>query len=328
MPRSQNQKLRILYVKDYMLKYTDENHPVTVMQLIEFLSSHGIMAERKTIYSDFELLKYYGLDIVMAKGKSTGYFVASREFELAELKLLVDSVQSSKFITSRKTLSLIKKIENLTNVYDAGSLQRQVYVHNRVKSMNESVYINVDAISEAISNDKMINFKYYRYKIDKSREFRHDGMIYKISPFALIWDDENYYMLGYDTNAEKMKHFRVDKMYGIRSAKASRDGKNIFKNIDMSNYNTKVFGMYGGKQQKVKIRFENYLIEPVIDRFGRDVFIIDEKDSHFSVTIDAQISPQFFAWAFGFGDACEILSPPEVREEMKEISQKLVKMYS
>lgn len=328
MPKSSNQKLRILYVKDYLLKYTDENHPVTVAQLVEYLSNQGIMAERKTIYSDFELLKYYGLDIVMTKGKSTGYFIANREFELPELKLLVDSVQSSKFITNRKTLSLIKKIESLTNVYDAGSLQRQVYVHNRVKSMNESVYVNVDAISEAISNDKIINFKYYKYKIDKTREFRHDGMTYKISPFALIWDDENYYMLGYDSTVNKMKHFRVDKMYGIRSTNISREGKKVFKSIDMSSYNTKVFGMYGGKQQKVKLRFENYLIEPVIDRFGRDVIIIDEKDGHFSVTIDAQISPQFFAWIFGFGDACEIISPDEVRDEMKEISQKIVKMYS
>lgn len=328
MPKSQNQKLRILYVKDYLLKYTDENHTVTISQIIDYLSSQGIMAERKTIYSDFELLKLYGLDIIMSKGKSTGYFVGNREFELPELKLLVDSVQSSKFITNRKTLSLIKKIENLTNVYDAGSLQRQVYVHNRVKSMNESVFVNVDAISEAITNDKIINFKYYKYNIDKTREFRHDGMVYRISPFALIWDDENYYMLGYDSSAEKMKHFRVDKMYGIRSTKASREGKNIFKNIDMSSYNTKVFGMYGGKQKKVKMKFENYLIEPVIDRFGRDVFIIDEKDGHFSVTIDAQISPQFYAWVFGFGSACEILSPIEVREEMKEISLKIAKMYS
>ena len=328
MPKSQNQKLRILYVKDYLLKYTDENHTVTISQIIDYLSSQGIMAERKTIYSDFELLKLYGLDIIMSKGKSTGYFVGNREFELPELKLLVDSVQSSKFITNRKTLSLIKKIENLTNVYDAGSLQRQVYVHNRVKSMNESVFVNVDAISEAITNDKIINFKYYKYNIDKTREFRHDGMVYRISPFALIWDDENYYMLGYDSNAEKMKHFRVDKMCGIRSTKASREGKNMFKNIDMSSYNTKVFGMYGGKQKKVKMKFENYLIEPVIDRFGRDVFIIDEKDGHFSVTIDAQISPQFYAWVFGFGSACEILSPIEVREEMKEISLKIAKMYS
>ncbi len=328
MPKSQNQKLRILYVKDYLLKYTDENHTVTISQIIDYLSSQGIMAERKTIYSDFELLRLYGLDIIMSKGKSTGYFVGNREFELPELKLLVDSVQSSKFITNRKTLSLIKKIENLTNVYDAGSLQRQVYVHNRVKSMNESVFVNVDAISEAITNDKIINFKYYKYNIDKTREFRHDGMVYRISPFALIWDDENYYMLGYDSNAEKMKHFRVDKMCGIRSTKASREGKNMFKNIDMSSYNTKVFGMYGGKQKKVKMKFENYLIEPVIDRFGRDVFIIDEKDGHFSVTIDAQISPQFYAWVFGFGSACEILSPIEVREEMKEISLKIAKMYS
>ena len=328
MPKSSNQKLKLLYLMQMLLERSDENHPLTVQDMIDELSQHDISAERKSIYADLEALQLFGLDIVQSKGKSTGYYIASRDFELPELKLLVDSVQSSKFITHRKTLSLIKKIEGLASVYDAQLLQRQVYVRNRVKSMNESVYYNVDEISGAISRDRIIRFNYFEFDVNKQRRYRHDGKVYEISPFALMWDDENYYMLGYDPEAEKLKHYRVDKMTNIESAETERSGKELFAGMDMSSYSKQVFGMFTGSEQTVKLRFENRLAGAVIDRFGKEVMLIPDGNEHFTVSADIAVSPQFYAWVFGFGTAVEILAPDSARQELAQLAKSVSRIYA
>ena len=327
MPKSSNQKLKLLYLMQMLLERSDENHPLTVQDMIDELSQHDI-AERKSIYADLEALQLFGLDIVRSKGKSTGYYIASRDFELPELKLLVDSVQSSKFITHRKTLSLSKKLEGLASVYDAQLLQRQVYVRNRVKSMNESVYYNVDEISGAISRDRIIRFNYFEFDVNKQRRYRHDGKVYEISPFALMWDDENYYMLGYDPEAEKLKHYRVDKMTNIESAETERSGKELFAGMDMSSYSKQVFGMFTGSEQTVKLRFENRLAGAVIDRFGKEVMLIPDGNEHFTVSADIAVSPQFYAWVFGFGTAVEILSPDSARRELAQLAKSVSRIYA
>lgn len=328
MPKSSNQKLKLLYLMQMLLERSDENHPLTVQDMIDELSLLDISAERKSIYSDLEALRVFGLDIMQSKGKSTGYYIASRDFELPELKLLVDSVQSSKFITHKKTLSLIKKIEGLASVYDAQLLQRQVYVRNRVKSMNESVYYNVDEISGAISRDRIIRFKYFEFDVNKQRRYRHDGKVYEISPFALMWDDENYYMLGYDPEAEKLKHYRVDKMTNIESAETERSGKELFAGMDMSSYSKQVFGMFTGSEQTVKLRFENRLAGAVIDRFGKEVMLIPDGNEHFTVSADIAVSPQFYAWVFGFGTAVEILAPDSARQELAQLAKSVSRIYA
>ena len=328
MPKSSNQKLKLLYLMQMLLERSDENHPLTVQDMIDELSQHDISAERKSIYADLEALRVFGLDIVQSKGKSTGYYIASRDFELPELKLLVDSVQSSKFITHRKTLSLIKKIEGLASIYDAQLLQRQVYVRNRVKSMNESVYYNVDEISGAISRDRIIRFNYFEFDVNKQRRYRHDGKVYEISPFALMWDDENYYMLGYDQEAEKLKHYRVDKMTNIESAETERSGKELFAGMDMSSYSKQVFGMFTGSEQTVKLRFENRLAGAVIDRFGKEVMLIPDGNEHFTVRADIAVSPQFYAWVFGFGTAVEILAPDSARRELAQLAKSVSRIYA
>ena len=328
MPKSSNQKLKLLYLMQMLLERSDENHPLTVQDMIDELSLHDISAERKSIYADLEALRVFGLDIMQSKGKSTGYYIASRDFELPELKLLVDSVQSSKFITHRKTLSLIKKIEGLASVYDAQLLQRQVYVRNRVKSMNESVYYNVDEISGAISRDRIIRFNYFEFDVNKQRRYRHDGKVYEISPFALMWDDENYYMLGYDQEAEKLKHYRVDKMTNIESAETERSGKELFAGMDMSSYSKQVFGMFTGSEQTVKLRFENRLAGAVIDRFGKEVMLIPDGNEHFTVSADIAVSPQFYAWVFGFGTAVEILAPDSARQELAQLAKSVSRIYA
>ena len=327
MPKSANQKLKLLFLKQYLLQNSDENHPVSIRQMIDELARHDIKAERKTLYDDIELLRVFGLDVVVSRGKTTGYYIGSRDFEIPELKLLVDSVQSSKFITEKKTLSLIKKIEGLASTYDAQLLQRQVYVRNRVKSMNESVYYNVDKISAAITADRVIKFKYFDYSVTKERRFRKDGAWYEISPFALMWDDENYYMLGFDADMGRMKHYRVDKMTEIEPLERFRDGKKEFEKVDMSEYSKKVFGMFTGELQTVKLRFANHLVGAVIDRFGRDTMIIASDEEHFTVSVNVAVSPKFYAWLFGFGKEVEIVYPAALREEMKKAALEIAEMY-
>jgi len=327
MAKSANQKMKLLYLMRILLEKTDESHPMSVPEMITELALYDISAERKSIYDDIEALRLFGLDIVQTKSRTTGYYVASREFELPELKLLVDSVQSSKFITQKKTLSLIKKIESLASVYDAQLLQRQVYVRNRVKSMNESVYYNVDEISFAITSDKQIQFKYFEYDVSKNRRYRHDGAFYTASPFALLWDDQNYYMLAFDAEAGILKHYRVDKMAEITALEISREGKEEFEKVDMSAYSQKVFGMFRGNQTHVRMRFANHLAGAVVDRFGKDIMLVPENDAFFTVTAEIAVSGQFFAWIFGFGTECEILSPENVRAQMKEYTKNVLDMY-
>ena len=328
MARSSFQKLKILYVMDFLLRNSDENHPVSVARLIAELSGHGISAERKSIYDDIESLREYGLDVIQSgTGKSSGYYVASREFELPELKLLVDSVQSSKFITYKKTMSLIKKIENLTSVYDAQTLSRQVYVKNRIKTMNESIYYNVDEIHRGIAANRKIRFHYFEYTVQKERRFRRAGAWYIISPYALSWDDENYYLVGFDSEAGRIKHFRVDKMTDIDVTEEERDGRESYAALDMGEYARKTFGMFTGEETSVQLRFENHLVGAVIDRLGRDVMLIPDGTDHFTVRADVVVSPQFFAWVCGFGNQAKILEPEHVVADMKSHLVKISALY-
>ena len=328
MARSSSQKLKLLYLLEYLEKYTDENHPVSVADMIQYLDKNEIKAERKSIYDDLESLRTYGIDIIKTKqGKATLYYVGERDFELPELKLMVDSVQSSKFITHKKTLSLIKKIESLASIYQAKSLNRQVFVKNRIKAMNESIYYNVDKIHTGIAENKKIRFQYFEYTIQKERRFRHDGSYYTVSPFGLTWDDENYYLVSYDSQAETIKHFRVDKMANIRITQENRDGKEVYQAMDMGIYAKKVFGMFSGEEQSVQMRFDNRLVGAVLDRLGRDVILIPDGEEHFTVRTEVMISPQFYAWICGFGVMAKICAPQAVVNDMKDYIQNIQQLY-
>lgn len=330
MPRSSNQKLKLLYLMQYLLEKTDEEHTVTVSDMIEMLEKYDIKAERKSIYDDIEMLKVFGMDIESVKSKATGYYVASREFQLPELKLLVDSVQSSKFITTRKTTELIKKIEKLASVYDGQLLSRQVYVHNRIKSMNESIYYNVDAVSSAITQNKAIRFQYFDYSMEKEKIPRHDGQYYFVSPHALIWDNENYYMLAYDHNDEqhRKKHFRVDKMMNIHTTETDRQGRELYPEKELSAYTKHVFGMYGGEVKTVKLRWSRDLLGVAIDRFGSDIMIVPDGEDHFTTRVDVALSPQLNAWLMGLGSKVEIVSPPEARQAMIDQLKEISALYT
>lgn len=329
MPRSAYQKLKPLYIMNYLLQNSDEDHLVSMSQLIEHLAAHGIPSERKSVYDDIEALRVFGLDIVQGRsGKNAGYYIANRSFELPELKLLVDSVQSSKFITHKKTATLIKKIETLASIHEAQLLNRQVYVKNRIKTMNESIYYNIDAIQSGISQNKKIQFKYFEYTVQKTRHYRKDGAFYVVSPFAMTWDDENYYLVAFDSQAGIIKHYRVDKMTEISSTEEDRDGLDAYQALDMAVYARKVFGMFSGEEESVQLRFENHLVGAVLDRLGQDVFIIADGDDHFTVRADVVVSPQFFAWVTGFGAAAQIIGPDDVVEKMRQHINSVAALYS
>ena len=329
MARSAYQKLKPLYIMNYLLQNSDEDHLVSMSQLIEHLAAHGIPSERKSVYDDIEALRVFGLDIVQGgSGKNAGYYIANRSFELPELKLLVDSVQSSKFITHKKTATLIKKIETLASIHEAQLLNRQVYVKNRIKTMNESIYYNIDAIQSGISQNKKIQFKYFEYTVQKTRHYRKDGAFYVVSPFAMTWDDENYYLVAFDSQAGIIKHYRVDKMTEISSTEEDRDGLDAYQALDMAVYARKVFGMFSGEEESVQLRFENHLVGAVLDRLGQEVFIIADGDDHFTVRADVVVSPQFFAWVTGFGAAAQIIGPDDVVEKMRQHINSVAALYS
>lgn len=328
MPRGTNQKFKLYRLAQIMLERTDDDHYITMPEIMSALGEYEITADRKSIYNDLRDLETLGIEV---EGEPVGnryhYHVVNRPFELPELKLLVDAIQSSKFITERKTNALIKKLEQLVSKYEAVKLQRQVYVTGRIKTMNESIYYTVDAIHNAISENKKIKFQYYQWNVKKEMELRHNGAWYHISPWGLSWDDENYYLVGYDSDAGQIKHYRVDKMLHIQMSEEKREGKEHFKKLDMADYAKKSFGMFGGKEQEVKLLVTNNLAGVIIDRFGKDVMMIPEDEDHFTVNVDVHVSKQFLGWIISLGEGVRIVGPSEVVEQMKQEIERLVRQY-
>ncbi len=252
------------------------------------------------------------------KGESCGnsyhYHVVNRQFELAELKLLVDAIQASKFITEKKSNKLIRKLEKMVSQYEANELQRQVIVSGRIKTMNETIYYSIDTIHMAIAQNKKIRFQYFQWNLQKKSELRHEGRYYHISPWSLVWDDENYYLVGYDSDAEKIKHYRVDKMLKISLTEADRDGRDAFEALDMAVYTRQHFGMYGGEEWSIKLRVKNDLVGVIIDRFGKDIIIIPDDPDHFIVNVDVQVSDLFYGWIIAFRGNIQIIGPDPVMQ--------------
>ena len=323
-----NQKLKLLYLIKIFTEDTDDQHALTLPQIAEKLDAYGVSAERKTLYQDFELLRDFGFDIIGQQARRNFYYhMGNRRFELPELKLLVDSVQSAKFITDKKSNALIKKLEGMVSKYEARKLQRQVIISGRIKAMNESIYFNVDKLHEAIGTDRQIRFKYFRWNINKEMELRKDGAWYQVSPWALMWDDENYYLVGYDAEDGKIKHYRVDKMWRISVADRKREGKEQFKAFNMPRYTKSLFGMFGGEEVKVTLEAENGMVGILLDRFGKDIPIKPVDADHFRTSVVVAVSSQFLGWIMALGDGVKIIGPDKVVDRMKEEIRLIRKMY-
>lgn len=312
MARTENQKLKLLYLKELFETQSDEQNVLSMQDILSHLAAHGITAERKSVYADIACLQSFGMDIVLQKGPGGGYFLASRPFELPELKLLVDAVQASRFLSERKSVALIEKLSGLCSRHQAQQLRRQVTVSSRVKSMNESVYYTVDRIHEAIAENRQIRFRYFDWGVDGKRRERPGE--YLASPYALVWADENYYLIAH-SQRHGLTHYRVDKMARLCKTSTARFICEEAKTLDLSQYGKSVFGMFAGHTQPVKLRFENSLCGVVIDRFGKSAMLIPDGEDHFIFTAEIAVSPVFYGWMAGFGRKAEILFPEAVRAE-------------
>ncbi|WP_346727781.1 WYL domain-containing protein [Lentihominibacter hominis] len=296
--------------------------------LINALNRYGIEAERKTIYSDIKVLIEFGIDIISLNGgKTPGYYIGTREFELPELKLLVDAVQASKFITAKKSKELISKIEKLASKNSARQLQRNVFIFNRTKTENERIYYNVDQIHTAVLENRQISFQYTEWNLQKELVTRKNGKIYIVSPWALTWDDENYYLIAFEEESRKIKHYRVDKMKNTEIIEEKRLGKDSFADFDLAFFAKKTFGMYGGRDETVSLVCENRLIGVILDRFSKDVIIIPEDSNHFRVNVLVSVSPQFFGWITGIGAGIHIEGPKVVKEEYRRFIEEILGNY-
>ena len=325
MPKNVNQKLKILYIMDMLLSDTDEEKGLTMSQIIGRLDSFGIKAERKSIYDDLESLRLYGLDILTKRGATTEYYVGQRTFELPELKLLVDAVQCSKFITQKKSMDLIGKLQSLTSKNQAKALQRQVFVTNRIKTQNESIYYNVDALHTAIIERRKASFKYFDYNSEKKRVFRKDERVYVVNPLGLSWDDENYYLISYSEKYDAYVHYRVDRMSGISVLDDPMDDSDKISKFDIVEYCKRVFNMFGGDDVRVEMTVDNSLINIMIDRFGKDVILYPKDEGTVRVITGVTRSGTFFGWLTQFGDKIHIDAPGDLREEYVKYLKGIIK---
>lgn len=330
MPRRGDQKLKLLYLLDMLREKTDEDNTMTLAEMITELGRYGIPAERKSIYADLRKLQWYGLDVIQRKSdKLTTYFVANRPFQLPELRLLVDAVQSAKFVTREKSEELIKKIQGLASERQAQSLQRQVDVSGRIKTSNKNIYYNVDCLHTAISENKKVSFQYFHYNIDGERIFKNNGDKYVVSPYALSWDDENYYLIASSMKRDDFAHYRVDRMTTISPVDEKRDplppGK---ENFNIAEYTKNVFNMFGGEKILVELQFDHSLASAVFDRFGQEDVMITKKDEHhFCIGISVAVSTTFFAWISQFGSKVKIRSPERVIDQYKLHLSEILDQY-
>ena len=319
MAKSANQKTKLLRLAEMLLRKTDEDHPMTVQEIIRNLKRYDISAERKSIYDDLHALQHFGLDVQTQKGRSPGWFIGQRDFEVPELKLLMDAVQSSRFITQKKSDALIRKLEKLTSTHQAGQLQRQVYVSGRVKTMNESIYYNVDELHRAVAGGTPISFKYFDYDIARKKVYRKGGALYRVSPFGLIWSNENYYLVAFDHISQGLRHYRVDKMTDITQlTDEPLQGRDQYPDLKMDEYEQKHFGMFTGEDMQVTLRGERSMAHVLWDRFGRDIIMVPDGPDHFTTTIPVALSSQFFGWLFALDGKVTITAPRKAVDQYRE----------
>ncbi len=319
--------IRLLLLKDYLQANAGKDRIVTRGDIEKYLAEHDFAVEKKTIYADLAVLESeFGLQLEYDPHRK-GYRLLNPPFESYELRLLVDGIQSSRFITKEKADEITKKIKALAGRETAETLNRQTYVADRVRGMNDSVVKDADNIHQAIAADRKISFRYFHYTPDRSKPktYSKKGSEYIVSPYALLWNNGNYYLYAHD--GKKFRYFRVDRMEKIsRPLAEPREAKEAFREKNITAPPAKVFDMYAGKEYSVRIRFINRLADVVIDRFGKDIIMRPLDDEHFTVVVPVEISPPFFAWIATFGRQVKILEPEPVVEEMRRFLEKSLDM--
>ncbi len=339
MPRTQNQKLRILYIAQYFLEFSDRNHAVNASDIKDYLEKDcKVSCERRSIYRDIAALRdEFGMDIDGVQGGK--YKLLSRQFDFEDLLLLAQCVYATKFISKSKAEELVQTLCEFCSMYEKDKLEAEVFLCDRVKTTEENILSIIDKINYAMSTKDegkprtptKITFKYMKYKINNlhSQVERRQGAVYKVSPYKLIINEGNYYLLAFDDRYQQMRTYRIDRMKEVKVTKEPRDGAEAFAEIDLSTYTKRVFSMYGGENKHVSIRFISSLLGVVIERFGTgsDVFYRPDDAHHFIVTSDVEVSDQFYSWVCSFRKSATIISPPEVVEGMKKFLSDIESKY-
>ena len=325
--RGTTQKLKLLYLKEIFEEETDNEHAISMPKIVEELEKRGVPAERKSIYDDIRLLQEeYGLPIYHADGGRT-YSLEAHDFEFSELKLIIDAVSSCKTLSEKMSSQLIDKLKKLCSKHERATLHRQIIVTDRAKTQNTQVHYNINALNEAIAKQRWVDFKYYYYDVNKKKKHSYGGRAYRMMPYALIYVDNNYYLLAFDKWDTK-RHFRVDRMEQVQVLKHGFSLERNSAKVDLETYTKYTFSMYGkGKVERVTMRFDNNLVSMVLDRFGHDIMLVKDGDTHFTITEPIAVSPQFFAWIFGLGEKAEIVGPVEVRDQMRKMMEKTIRQY-
>lgn len=327
--RSSGQGVKLLYIRDYLYTYTNKEHPKNAKHIVEYLASKDIEASPKTIYNDITRLRYdFGVPVEY-NAKKWGYYITKPQFEPRELRWMVDSIQSSKFITQEKAREITNKIKRLADVYTKDTLNRQAYVSSRVRSMNDSVVAEADRIYEAIETHRKISFRYYHYTPNKDnpKTYSKSGGRYIVSPYALLWSDGNYYLYAF-TDKNVFRTFRVDRMENIsHPLLEERDGEEEYREESLTNQEVKVFGMYHGQAERVRLLVSNHIADAVIDQFGKDVMMVPYDKGHFTVSVPVELSPPFYAWIATFGRSIKVLSPAAAVDGMKDFLRRAYEMY-
>ena len=319
-----SKKLKILYLAKFLREQTDEDHPAAVSDMIRYLQQMGIQAERKTIYDDLELLRLFGIDVVHVKTKIHGYYLGQREFELPELKLLIDVVQSSPFLTAKKSMELIGKLERLTSAAQASGLRRQVYVLNRVKTHNEQLYYNIDGVNQAINENRCIQFRYFDWSTQGERVYRHGGKRYQECPVALCVD-RNYYLITYRPEEEKYIHFRLDRISDLTISESERPA--LPEDFELASYMRTIFDMHSGDRRWVTLELEQSLLNVAMDRFGQEAHYRKGGGGRVIVSAEVEVSPTFLSWVLCFGGQAKILEPESAQEALRKLAQEALRRY-
>lgn len=314
-------KKRMLLILELLYKTTDESHPVSTVEITDYLADKGFLIDRKTLRSDLRLLISMGYDIVVVKSSPNKYFWGERTFEIPELKMLLDAVSSARFISETKSKQLTKKIMSLAGMQKREQLKRHVRAIGKTKADNKGLYYIIDTITEAINQKKKISFQYMEYNGRKEKILRNDGEVYILSPYVLYWNEDYYYVLGYSDKRERVTAFRIDRM----KTPTIMDDDAVPKpeNFDVSAYSNKVFQMFSGEETTVELECDTSLMKYVIDRFGIDVETEELSEDKFLAKVPVDLSPTFYGWVFQFGGGIRIMGPEEAVRAYKIMIDKV-----
>ncbi len=331
MAKKQGQRLKILYILDFLKRESDEEHPVTAADICEYLDSQGIAAERKSVYADISALTDYGADIVRS-GSPRGWFLASREFEEPEIYLLADAVRTAGFISAAKTRELVKKLDSFVSRYQAQKRENRVYFSSCAKSVNEEIFYSIDKISRAVSEKKKINFEYVNRVLSPDRTIEKQKREMLISPYALTWQDDHYYVIGNYEKYDNLIHLRLDRMYKVEITDMPQrhfsEVSEYTDYFDTPDYTAKLFGMHGGEIYDIELKCSKKITEQVADRFGEDIFIKKVTDEDFCFTVRAALSDALVSWVISYGDRVKVLEPQILRDMVISRTEKVLGLYN